>query len=80
LDESLRAKLESALALLERATSIEGTRLARVLKRIRFKLERARIQTLRATNTERPVRRLSAACAATIQRLIADEEQRIANP
>jgi hypothetical protein len=80
LDSSLRAKLQSALVRLHRAESMEGAQQDRMLKKIRFSLNRARLETLRATTRRQPARRLSAACAVTIQRLIADEDHRIANP
>jgi len=78
-DDSLRATFQSALSRLERAMSMTGGRRAHALKRVRSKLERARRRTDRAT-TRAPAHRLDSECAATIELLIRDVEQRIANP
>jgi len=78
-DQSVRAKLESVVALLGRAVSMEGAQQGRVLKKVRFRLQRVKRQTLRATANRRSARRLSTACAATIERFIADEERRLTN-
>jgi hypothetical protein len=78
LDGALRTKLRAASTLLGASLSAEGTKQAHLVSKARRKLGAAGRQSAAAVRSKNAKRRLSAACAATIARLVADENAQIA--